>query len=425
MKKKGGIISNAYKWLSGLVTVGECVGFFSDNKYMCIGVTIVLIFSAIGGLAIGCNKVHKIKGQKERVQLRLEKRYISVKKELLEEELTETEREHRRGEEVNLLQEKAEAQKKYSIEEKEIIREIKKRLLTYGVVFIIVLLMNAEPIHTWAKGFISLIQNEAEQGTTGVVPREDGESTQVEDRTADSLEGEKDVQEGNDEADDLESNGVIVYGMTFYLDDSTLEWIPTPEMEEAVFYVDKDNIDIHDIVKQHMQNLIDKNLKDTYNGCLSPGEERLAASAADRETDFDDSREKVKQYAAEGNYAEWKKELKHSTYLDDIIKDRNELWKSGKQNSTLASLLANNNQDYALEYQNQGKSGYTILSYYLETIRWSELALSYEGADKNLIFDYTKARYWDIATCQAIPQTYRDNAEAIYLEMGEYEDYIK
>lgn len=53
------------------------------------------------------------------------------------------------------------------------------------------------------------------------------------------------------------------------------------------------------------------------------------------------------------------------------------------------------------------------------------MELSYEGTDKEEVFEYIKARYWDIATCSAIPEEYRNNAEAIYREMGKYEDYIK
>lgn len=213
--------------------------------------------------------------------------------------------------------------------------------------------------------------------------------------------------------------------MSFYIDDPTLEMIPTPEMIEAVFYVNEGDMNIQAIVKQHIQDLLDKKLKDTYNGCLSPAEERLADEASKLETAFDDSRKMVKYYAAENNYAKWREMLRHSTDLDEIIEKRLRLWKSQKRNGTIALLLANNYQDYALEYQNQNKSGYTILSYYMETIIWSELELGYEGTDKEEVFKYIKARYWDIATCQAISEEYRNNAEAIYRAMGKYEDYIK
>ena len=318
----------------------------------------------------------------------------------------------------------AAAKEQYFIEEAAIMQESKKRLLTYAAALGLLMVVNAEPIYTYA---VSLIQNASEQGTTKNDGKEDEESAQVEGKTADDSEGkgEKDVQEGSDKSNDLESSGVIVYGMTFYLDEPAQELVPTPEMEAAVFYVEVDDININDIVKQFIQNLMDKNLKDTYNGCLSQGEERLADGAAKHETFFDESRENVKYFAAEDNYEEWKKELMHSAYLDDIIEDRLELWDSGKCNGTIASLLANNYQDYALEYQNQGKSGYTILFYYMKTIIWSELALSYEGADREKIFNYIKERYWDIVTCQAIPKEYQNKAKAIYLEMGKYEDYIK
>lgn len=115
----------------------------------------------------------------------------------------------------------------------------------------------------------------------------------------------------------------------------------------------------------------------------------------------------------------------HSSELEDIIQKRLALWESGRRNSNIAFLLANNYQTYALEFQNQGGNPNTKLYYYLEAIAWSEKALSYEWANSKTIFNYIKARYKDIADLQDIPESTREAAQAIYDAMGEYSDYVK
>lgn len=428
MKKEGGILSNVYIWVSVIVTVGDFIGRCSNNRYICIGAWVVLVCLSIESLVKKYRNMQCLREKRVRKLKHLDKRITNIKKEMLNKDISEIERVKMQEEEVNLLDEKEEAKDEYYKEKVAIIQESKKRLYTYGIAFLILLVIYVFPlIYTNVKEMASMGQGEFEQGVNGGMDNEDVETVQKEDTLADGSEGkdEADIQKEYDESEDSGSIGSIVYGMSFYLDDPTLVWIPTPEMIEAVFYVNEDPGNIQAIVKQHVQNLLNKNLKDTYNGCLSSAEERLADDAAKQETNFDNSREMVKHYAAESNYAKWREKLRHSTDLDDIIEKRLRLWKSQKRNGTLASLLANNYQDYALEYQNQYKSGYTILSYYMETIIWSELELSYEGTDKEEVFNYIKARYWDIVTCQAIPEEYRNNAEAIYREMGKYEDYIK
>lgn len=428
MKKEGGILNNVYIWVSVIVTVGDCIGYFSNNIYVCIGASAVLVCLSIGSLGIKNRKLQSLTEKKARKLKRLDKEITNIKKAMLNKDISEIERDEMQEEEVNLLNEKTEAEDQYCQKETEIKQENKKRIHTCGITFLILLVsVVAHLIYTSQKEMTSTGQGEAEQGVYGGRDNEIWEKLQKKDTLADGSEGkdEIDLQEEYDESKESGSKGNIIYGMSFYLDDPTLERIPTPEMIEAVFYVNEDNRNIQAIVKQHMQNLLDKNLKDTYNGCLSSAEERLADEASTQETDFDNSRTMVRHYAAENNYAKWREKLRHSTDLDEIIEKRLRLWKSQKRNGTIASLLANNYQDYALEYQNQNKSGYTILSYYMEAIIWSELELSYEGTDKEEVFKYLKARYWDIATCQAILEEYRNNAEAIYREMGKYEDYIK
>lgn len=428
MKEKGGILGNLLRWLSNISIAVEGIGILLDMLFIRIIAFTVLVFVIIVSELVSVRQKQSLTSRRASKLKHWEKYYANVKQELLEEELSEVERREKQQEEVDLLQEKAEITDKYCKQENDRIKENSKRRHTYVIAFAILFVLNMRPMYAQAKEWINnMFQNKPEQGTIAAVKSEDGEIIPQGDEAAYGLdkEEEQNLQENYDESEDQVSSSIILHGMTFYLDDPTLEWIPTPEMEAAVFYVDQDDIDIQMIVKQHMRDILDKNLQDTYNGCLSPVEEQMAAEASRQETIFDDSRDRVKHYAAENNYAEWRRELRHSADLDAIMGNRYKLWDAGKCNGTIALLIANNCQDYALEYQKQGKSGYTILSYYIESIKWSELALSYEGTDKEKIFNYIKARYWDIATCQAIPEGYRNIARAIYLEMGEYEDYIK
>lgn len=175
-------------------------------------------------------------------------------------------------------------------------------------------------------------KDEAVQSTEGDVEHDD-ESPQMENALSDNQgrDGEADIV-GYDELEGAGNSEFIIEGMTFYLDDPTLERVPTPEMVEAVFYANEDSLDISETVKQHMKSLLNENLKDAYNGCISAAEEVLACEASDQEEKFDDKRVSVKQFAAENNYVEWRKNLMHSTYLDNIIEKRLKLWESEKRN---------------------------------------------------------------------------------------------
>lgn len=426
MKKKGGVLNNVYLAMSVIGTAVEVVGKIIDNMKLCIGVGIVLVGLVIGSLVISYYKLQYLREQKESKLKRLDKRLADTKKAMLDKALSADMRDELQNEEAEYLSQRAETEDQYYVKKTEVRKRNKERLCTCGIAFAIIITANMHSISTYAKEYIDMIKNELTQAADGTVDH-DEEGSQTDDITVSSSEeeDEKDIQERPNESEDAESIGSMVQGMSFYLDNPTLEWIPTPEMEAAIFYVPMNHPDIQNIVKLHVDQLLKTNLEDTYNDCLSSAEERLASDASKLETDFDNSRKLAKQYAAENNPTKWKEALRHSTDLDEIIDNRLELWKSNKRNGTLASLIANNYQDYALEYQNQKKSGYTILSYYIKTIIWAESELCYEDTNKKETFEYLKARYWDIATCQAIPEQYRDNAEAIYLEMGDYEDYMK
>lgn len=230
---------------------------------------------------------------------------------------------------------------------------------------------------------------------------------------------------GNDTESDAETEKVIIEGMTFYLDDPNAEaHLLSEDISKALFkhyYED----DINEDVKDYMQLLIDENRKDTFSNNLTSTEKDEINQASAKEAVFDKSCIEAKKYAAEGDYENWKSSLMHSAELDAIIESRISVWNDGKRDGEIAALIANDYQCYALEYQNQNKSGDIILFYYVQSINWSINAIVYEDANEREQFEYIKTRYLDIASCQAIPENYRMDALGIYNAMGEYEDYIK
>lgn len=424
MEKEGGIAKKVYIRLTGLIFIFDIVSLLvgsADIRNMAI---VGLILITVVALGIKCVQLIVLRRQNNDRKRWLNKRQRRVKRALLDVTLTAEEHKYLQEDECFLLDEEERLEEWYEEGKSKLIKKSVEMLVTSLIVVILILII--EPVYTYAKELVNVIFNGSGENSE--------DSTDQDETKYDIEENEEDDFKGEDAGNAMEyveapvhpiGNEAIIAGMTFYLDDFTLAWIPTPEMEAAVFYVDHDSLDINGIVTSHVEYCLNLNLEDTYNGHTTPKEESLAMGASAREDTFDDSREKVKEYAAENKYEEWKDELMHSSYLDDIISDRLEIWDAGKQNSTMASLLANNYQDYALEYQNQGGDGYTILSYYMESIIWSERALSYEDADKKEIFKYIKGRYWDIVTCFDIPEKYRNEAEAIYMEMGKYEDYIE
>lgn len=426
MKREGEFSEYIFSFLDGIVVVADFIGHCKNNIPFCIGMYFALGIMILVRGARAHHKMKCLKEQEERNLARWSKRYANIKREMANTELLEDERSELLNEEADILNKIAEAKDKYFKMGHEIRRKNRIGRWISTAILLLLTLLNIPSFYAYAKERIETRNKDVVQGAEGDAEHDGEESPQGGTTLAENqkTEGETGISE-NDESGGPENSEFIIDGMTFYLDDPTLEWVPTPEMVAAVFYVNEDSLNIAAIVKQHMEELLNKNLKDTYNGYLSSAEESLADEASKQETDFDEKRDFVKKYAAENNYAKWRENLTHSTDLDNIIEKRLKLWESQKRNGTIASLIANNYQDYALEYQRQNRSGHTILSYYIETIIWSELALSYEGTDKEAVFKYIKGRYWDIVTCKAIPEEYRNNAYIIYLEMGQYEDYIK
>lgn len=424
MKKEGGIAKKVYRLLTGIIFIGDFVGLLVGNVIIRNIAIAGLILITIVALAVKYVQLIYLNQCNDHRKRGINKRRREVRRALQDVAPAGEEHNYLQKKEWSLQDEKDSLEEWYEEEKSKLIKKSVETFVTSLIVLILILCI--EPIYTQAKELINVIFNgsdeksevSADQDETNYDTKEDDE---------DDFKGEDagDVMEYVEEPVHPKRNEVIIAGMTFYLDDFTLKWIPTPEMEATVFYVEPDSLDINSTVTSHVEYYLNLNLEDTYNGQITPEEESLAMGASAREDIFDDSRKKVKEYAAENKYEEWRDEMMHSSYLDDIISDRLKIWNEGKENGTMASLLANNYQDYALEYQNQGGNGYTILSYYMESIIWSERALSYEDAVKKEIFNYIKARYWDIVTCQDIPEKYRNEADAIYQEMGEYEDYIE
>ena len=104
-----------------------------------------------------------------------------------------------------------------------------------------------------------------------------------------------------------------------------------------------------------------------------------------------------------------------SDVLDEVIDGRKELLES-HPNPTLAWLLANNMQTYALNYLHQTYNGESILYFYMQSIKYAEKSLEFE-MDSKMKFnriEYIQSRYKDIADCETIDLDIRDRAREIY-----------
>lgn len=195
MNKKGGILSNVYIWVSVIVTVGDFIGYFSNNIYVCIGAIAALVVLLIGSLAIKKRKLQYLREQKVRKLKHLDKEIINTKKAMLNKDISEIERDEMQEEEVNLLNEKTKAEDRYCKKETEIKQENKKRIYTCGIAFLILLVLNVVTplIHTNQTEMTGMGQVEAGQGVYGGRDNEVWEKLQKKDTLADGSEGKDEI----------------------------------------------------------------------------------------------------------------------------------------------------------------------------------------------------------------------------------------
>lgn len=104
-----------------------------------------------------------------------------------------------------------------------------------------------------------------------------------------------------------------------------------------------------------------------------------------------------------------------SKLLDEVISGREELFGS-YSNGTLAWLLANHYQTYALNYDNQTNDANSILYFYMKSIEYAQKSLEFnmDIDNKNKRINYIKWRFKDINNCEALDINVRTRAGYIF-----------
>lgn len=131
------------------------------------------------------------------------------------------------------------------------------------------------------------------------------------------------------------------------------------------------------------------------------------------ENDFE---EEIQKYKNMEYYDEWKKNAPNSNELDEIISGKRKvattLQKNEIDNYTVWWSLANDYQNYALEYSVQTTDAEKITFYYMKSIYCCLEVLKFDN-DKNveeLIWNYIEQRYKDLLIQDGISQKYREVA---------------
>ena len=117
----------------------------------------------------------------------------------------------------------------------------------------------------------------------------------------------------------------------------------------------------------------------------------------------------------ESNFTNEDGVLLSSNVLDDVIDGRKELY-ALCPNRTLAWLLANHMQTYALNYLYQTKNEKSVLYFYLKSIEYVQESLEFNMSPeiKHKQIQYLQARYKDIGDCVYIEEDIRLKAYEIY-----------
>ena len=104
-----------------------------------------------------------------------------------------------------------------------------------------------------------------------------------------------------------------------------------------------------------------------------------------------------------------------SRLMDEVIEGREELFDSNP-NGTLAWMLANSYQAYALNYLKQSDDAKSILYLYMKSIENTQKSLDFNMSIESKIekINYIKLRYKDIGDCEILDSEVRLKAYEIY-----------
>lgn len=174
------------------------------------------------------------------------------------------------------------------------------------------------------------------------------------------------------------------------------------ELYGLLFYIDIENLD--EVVKNYTNIWL---LSNKTNSPLNN-----AFTKQGMNTEYYVNLEKEFSYENTNNLT--------SEKWDELIEGRKELYEL-YPNGTLARLLANHYQAYALNYLEQTNDGKSILYFYLKSIQYTQKSLEFSMNNKTKLgrIRYLQARYKDIADCEYIDANICLRASKIYMAIQE------
>lgn len=244
----------------------------------------------------------------------------------------------------------------------------------------------------------------------------------VEEREDDSISSSQTALE--DEVEESHRNT----SWRFVLDDKSREFEIEHERLCKVFFSDN----AQNLSMEYMFEEIENELKIHKDGVdyriikdeIGNGFSTYLKMQENFEKEIDDAAE----YETE---TEWMENAPHSASLDEYINGREQLNKINIEGKSgcyiLWWYLANDYQNYALEYEHQTNNSQAILYYYVNSIYCCMMALQYINDENvyNDVYHYMVKRYHDI--CQdslPINPIYKKRAKAIYKKLLENDKLI-
>lgn len=216
---------------------------------------------------------------------------------------------------------------------------------------------------------------------------------------------ESSIDKGEFSEESMDTDTQMGYGHIGFIlmePDRLLE-LSYSQMRQIFYITSAENEDKIDAVEQHLAGLSDeKRINRSYE--WTKVESSIIDETSKSEALFDDKKKEAQIYESNDNYEGWSYAIPSSDKLDKIIYNRKTFWSENPQedrcNSEVAFLVANDYQEYALEYEKQKGRFKTVIYYYGVSIIWTERALTYEDvtpADIEVYCDYILARYKDIS----------------------------
>lgn len=167
-----------------------------------------------------------------------------------------------------------------------------------------------------------------------------------------------------------------------------------------VFCVNEEDLD--EATKSRIDKWMDSNIRNESLENATNSQGRSAGFYSEMEAEF--SNEEGKRLS--------------SNLLDEVIEGREELMEA-YPNGTLAWLLSNHYQTYALNYLNQTNDARSTLYFYMKAIYNAQKSLEFEmdGKSKKERIEYIQFRYKDIAECELFDDEVRLRAYEILMAM--------